>query len=454
MTASASPLRRFAGSSGILALLYGAGTGLTFLVGVMLARFLGPTGYGTYALAMTSATLAGMVTEFGLPVLAMREVGMARADGSWGKVKGLLRWADRALLVLSVVLVAGTWIVLTLSVEDGGSGYLETMLWAVALVPFVAIGKLRSLALLALDRVLASQFPVLLLRPGLFLLGCLGILLATDELTAPVAMAVQVGSAALAMLVSLGLFRRFRPDQIRHAKPEYAVREWLGACLPMGATEGLRLLQGQLGLLLTGALAGTAQAGFYRVADAVTQVTGIVMSIVGTAATPMFARLWREGDKAGLQRLAAAGAAAMFFGGILVGLPIVLGGPWLFALVFGSAFTGSLPLFFILWTGSLATSLLGLALSIANMTGRHLLSTQAFVVIALGNCLLGIVLVPAFGAVGAAVASAVASFIGTLWCAVALRVRTGINATAFNSAWWRWMQGWLQSRIRSRRTDA
>lgn len=449
MSGAASPLRRLLGSSGILALLYGGSAALTFLVGVVLARFLGPAGYGTYALAMTSATLAGMITEFGLPVLVMREVGTARADDSWGKVAGLLHWADRALLVLSVLLVAATWAGVAIFAAERGSDYLATMLWAVALVPFVAIGKLRALALLALDRVLASQFPVLILRPGLFLLGCLGMVLASGKLTASMAMAVQVGSAALAMVVSLALFRRFRPAGLAKARPERAVRDWLGACLPMGLTEGLRLLQGQLGLLLTGALAGTAQAGLYRVADAVTQVTGIVISIVGTAATPMFARLWRETDSTGLQRVAAASAWAMFLGSLALGLPIALGGPWLFPMVFGAGFGASASLFVILWGGSLVTSLLGLTLSVANMTGQHLLSTRAFAVIAVGNLALGALLVPAYGALGAAFASAIASLAGTAYCALALRQRTGIDATAFN----RESRLWLKDRIRFRGTD-
>lgn len=49
----------------------------TLVVGVLLARQLGPFGYGIFALAMTDATLVGMLSEFGSPVPAKREFAAA-----------------------------------------------------------------------------------------------------------------------------------------------------------------------------------------------------------------------------------------------------------------------------------------------------------------------------------------------------------------------------------------
>lgn len=429
-----SPVRHFLRSSGVMALLYGGSVGLTFLVGVLLAQLLGASGYGVYALAMTTATLAGIATEFGLPVLAMRETGTARASGDWSGLKGLLGWADRAIAVLSVVLALGTWAGVWIFAAQGASAYLATLLWAVALVPFVAVGKLRSFVLLALDHTFASQFPVMILRPLLFLIGCGALWWIGGTLAAWQAMAAQVFGAAVAMVIVIWLFRRVRPVELAAARPVRQVRHWLSACLPMGLTEGLRLLQGQLALLLTGALAGTAQAGIYRVADAVAQITALVASVVGTAATPMFARLWREGDRRALQRVAAASAWAMIGGALLIGAPIVLLGDWLFPRLFGADFAASVPVFAVLWCGSLATAVFGLTLAVANMTGEHMLSTRAFGLIAAVNLAAGFWAVTHYGAMGAAAASALGSFVGAAYCAVMLYRRTGINSTAFNRA--------------------
>jgi O-antigen/teichoic acid export membrane protein len=428
-----SPARQFLRSSGTMVLLYAGATGLTFVVGVLLAQMLGPRGYGFYALAMTTGTMVGLVTEFGLPVLAMRETGTARASGEWGRLRGLLHWADRTVLALSALLIVGTYAGYYWFQPAGGSEYLATLIWAVAMVPFVAIAKLRSFVLIALDHVLASQVPTMILRPVFFLAGCGAWLWFAGELAPVAAMAAQAVGAALVMLLIVALYLRHKPPELRTANPEYAVRYWLAACLPMGMTEGLRLLQGQMALLLVGALASASEAGIYRVADAAAAITAMTASIVGTAATPMFGRLWGEQDLAGLQRVASLAAWGMLFGALALGLPLALLGHWLFPLVFGAGFAGSVPVFVVLWLGAIGFACCGLALALATMTGYHVLATQSLGIVAVVNLVLGVVLVPGLGAVGGAVAALAGTIAGNGWCVWQFKRRTGINASLFGT---------------------
>lgn len=428
-----SALRRFARSTGIMTLLYAASTVLGFMVGVMLARLLGASGYGVYAVAMTTATLVGTLTEFGLPVLAMREVGTARSNGTWGRVRGLIAWSDRLILALSAGLILATVAWVTWRPPGSDAVSPAALLWAAALVPFVAIGKLRGFLLLALDQVFASQFPAMVLRPLLFLAGCLAIWGLTGRLEPESALAVQTIAAALVMVLAITLYRRSRPAELVAAKPEKALGDWLSASLPMGLTEGLRLLQGQLALLLVGLLASASQAGIYRVADAIAQVTALIASVAGTAATPLFSKLWGDRDLAGLQRIAVTAAWAMTFGAAALGLPVLLLGPWLFPALFGAEFTASIPVFALLWAGLVAAGAFGLTLALANMTGQHLLATRAFVIIALVNLLSGFVLIPAHGALGGAVGTVAGTLLGTGWCALAYHRRTGLNPTLFQA---------------------
>lgn len=414
-----------------MVLLYAGSTGLSFLSGVLLARMLGADGFGAYALALTTATLVGMMTEFGLPTLLLREASAARANNEWGQVRGLLSWSNRAILVLSFVLITGTWAGHALFAANRSSEYLATLLWSVLLIPFVAFGKLRSNVLLALDHVAGSQVPVMILRPALFLSACAALYFANDHLAPAGAMAAQVFGAAGAMMVIFALYRKNRPDALRSSKPIKEVGKWLATALPMGMTEGLRLLQGQLGLLLVGAMAGTLQAGLYRVADAVAMVTAVFVSVAGTAATPMFGRLWRGGDREGLQRVALLCAMGMTVGTFLLGLPIALAGHVIIPMVFGDQFSRSADVFLVLWLGTTLACSLGHALSLANMTGRHVLATQSFAVIALVNAAIGATVIPRSGAVGAAFATSCGMIAGTLYCTVRLWREDRINTTIY-----------------------
>src|SRR5690606_20786256 len=120
---------------------------------------------------------------------------------------------------------------------------------------------LRGQMLLALGRTVAGQLPVLVLRPGIFLLALAAVWLVQHRIEAPTAMALQVGAALLALLVLIGLWSRHSPEAMRKAAPAYAMREWAGTCLPMGATESLRMLQGQIAIFLLGLFASASEVG-------------------------------------------------------------------------------------------------------------------------------------------------------------------------------------------------
>lgn len=233
------------------------------------------------------------------------------------------------------------------------------------------------------------------------------------------------------MAVIFFFYHKVAPPELATAQPVRAVKSWLATSLPMGMTEGLRLLQGQLGLLLAGALAGTAQAGLYRVADAVAAVTALFVSVASTAATPMFGRLWKAGDRAGLERVTLLASLGVTGGTFLLGLPIVLAGKFILPLVFGAQFGQSYGPFLILWGGIVCASMFGQAFGLANMIGRHVLATQSFAVIAVINVIVGTALIPRHGASGAAVATVCGNLAGVLYCASRLWREERLNPGLF-----------------------
>lgn len=402
---------------------------LTFLIGVLLARQLGPSGYGVYALAMTVAALAGMITEFGLPILAMREFAAAEARHSWGEARGLIRWADRIILGLSTVLLAGYFAAALLFDFAARSAFLTTMLWAALLVPLVGLAKLRGLALLSLGRTFAGQFAVLVLRPGLFALALAVLWLAPGSLGPAQAMAWQVAASAVALLTVTVFFHRNRPATLRSAVAVTRARQWLVAAIPMGMTEGLRLLQGQMAILLLSILANTAVVGIFRVADSAAAICMVPITILNVAASPYFAKLHAAGDKAELQQVVTAVSVVTFLCVAAVSLPLVLFARPLLAFAFGSEFAPSAPAFQLILAGNLLASALGPSAILANMTGQERMVTIATGIAAATVTLTLLLWIPSMGATGAAFAVAFAMIVWTGILAVVIRRRLGIDST-------------------------
>src|SRR5512147_1191794 len=88
--------RRAAGS----ALVRASGVVLTVLSTVVLGRLLGAGEYGAYAYAFSWATVLAIIAVAGTDVLAVREVAKNKADNDPEKLKGVVFWSARLVLLI------------------------------------------------------------------------------------------------------------------------------------------------------------------------------------------------------------------------------------------------------------------------------------------------------------------------------------------------------------------
>ena len=426
-----SPLRQLAASAASLGALNVVGMGITFLVGILLARQLGPGGYGIYALAMSVTALGGMITEFGLPALVMREVAAGQARSDWADARGLSLWADKMVLAMFALLaiIFGAW--WWGWARHSSSEFVATLGWSICLIPVVALAKLRGLALLSFGRTIAGQLPVLVLRPGLFaVLLAIAWFMWPGALSPAQAMMFQVMGALLALAaVTIG-YVRYRPAAFAASAKRYAPRAWLASCLPMAATEGLRLLQGQTALLLLGLFSTTSAAGLYRVADATIAICTVAWSVLATATAPIFAKLFVEKDMRSLSDVLVLVSVASAGSIFAMGLPIALLGSQAFEFAFGGGFGASAAVFVILWVGNIASASMGAITTYANMTGGERQVAAGSLVSMVVSVIISGVLIPIWHERGAAIGTAVGMVVWNGYVLIQMRKRVAMSYSA------------------------
>ena len=115
--------------------------GLAFITTVLLTRLLGPTSYGVYSYVIALVTLLSVPSEFGLPTLVVRETARGIVNQDHEAVQGVWRWSSRTTAIISLVLVLLTIAGLWLFKEPITSPRLITFLWALALVPLIALDR-------------------------------------------------------------------------------------------------------------------------------------------------------------------------------------------------------------------------------------------------------------------------------------------------------------------------
>lgn len=382
---------------------------------VLLARLLGPVGYGVYAFAFALVSLASMPAQAGLPPLLVRETARAQQSGEWGTVRGIWRWANALALTLSLLIAAVGGIGLWVGWAEG-TALRKTLPWALALVPFMALMPIRSASLRGLRHVLAGIFPEQVLRPALFA-GLLAVILVwpVTPFSPSDAMALMVLSSGLAFIVGAWLLQRHRPPEMHEVVPRYRSRAWISAAWPMALTQGFHQFNRHIDVLLLGLLAAVVDVGVYWVAAQGALLVSIGLTALNMVVGPFAARLYAQGERDKLQKLVrrtAQGALAFALPAVLL---FVIVGEELLVTLFGGEFAGAYWPLVILALGQLANVGFGATAMLLNMTGFERDVTRVVAIAAGLNLLLNVALIPLFGVIGAAMATSVSLLFWNVW---------------------------------------
>jgi O-antigen/teichoic acid export membrane protein len=408
-----------------------AGMFFTFLVGVQLARGLGVRGYGYYALAFSIVTIAGIPAQMGLSRLVTREVATSAAASDWPRLFGVLRWADRICMLSSLVIA--TIVVLVTFLVRSDSPLSAAVLFGAPIIPLVALARIRGGALQGLNHVVRGQIPAILLRPALVSLMLFVAHFAGRTLHARAAMGINsLAAAGVLLLANVGLGRRLPPA--RPAEVVRSGRPWLASSIPLALTEGMRVLQGELSILLVGLIAAPAALGLFRIANSTIAMAAAAIPIVLFVALPVIARLHAEHDRARLQRAVTAFAWLQLGGVALLSVPLLLAAEPLLRLVFGAQFVPAANVLRVLALGQIVSAAFGPNAALLNMTHherRVMRAMSVSLVVSLVTIPLGIA---AWGIVGAALASVISMLCWNVMLWSDARRLLSIDTSAFGPA--------------------
>jgi len=354
-----------------------AGMFVSLLVGVQMARYLGPAEYGSYGTMMAVVTMLMVPAQFGMPQLATRDISIFVTKGAMDDAKGAMIWFTAAVFGISgVFALAGIAGCLIWAAEAKESLAL-TCYWGLASIPLLTLGNLGVAMMRGFHRVVAAQIFDALVRPAIIAVLLFVALAAFGRLDASGAMAVQMIAAAATLGLCAWSLWRLTPRELKRAKTVARWRAWAASAVPMTGTELLRALDGQYAVLIFGALASLHDVGIFRLALTVSGLIGLPSTLVNLVVMPYVAQLYASSDTKRLQLIASGSAFAMFASTLIVTIALVLVGKPVIALVFGNTFRDSwLPLVVI----SVAYTIHGFFGSgtvILNMTGHERAVTRA-----------------------------------------------------------------------------
>ena len=382
----------------------------SFLIGIQLARGLGVEGYGIYALSMSILALLAVPVEFGLPQLLVREISANLSNKNWGRMRGAINWSDRVVFSSSAIVVGIVVLVLSGLNKDPVDPLSTTLYVGLALVPIVALGKLRCAVIMGLQRVVRGQVPDTLLRPAIFSLALLITSILAIALSPAWAMVLGCFSAIASLLSAHFLLRTVLPAQAIDVTPQVQAPELLRSTFPMALTEGMRVLQANLAILFLGLLTTTDLVALFRVGASVGIIIGLPATIMNLVVAPSIARLFAEKNHAELQQLLTSASLAMILFTVLLVFPFVLWGDIAIALAFGDGFVAANSVLLIFCLKAVMDGLSGPAAILLNMTGHHSFVSKSAMVSVIILAVSGLPLITFYAAPGAAFATLLSTF--------------------------------------------
>lgn len=383
---------------------------------VVLARMLGPEDYGTYAFVFAIVALFALPVQMGLPTLIVRETATAATLKDWALMRGIWNWSGKIICsasALIVILVSGALLLFPqILVEDRR----EALLWGVWMIPFMALAVAREAALRGLKAIFFSGLPDQVVRPVLLAVFVLvaGAVL-NLRLSATVTMQLALVASMIAFLLGARLLFRARPPELAQEKAiTTKPREWLKVIAPFSLIAGVQLIRENTDILMLGIWYGDADVGLYRIALSIGTLVVFGLVAINMVAQPYIVAAHATGDRQRLQTIAGGVAALSFAAALVIALVIWLEGERVISLLYGGAYADAYLPLAILAAGSLIHAFFGMAGGVLALTGneRTFLWVSIFAVVLniAGNALL----IPSFGNMGAAVATAGSLAIGEI----------------------------------------
>ncbi|KGK91257.1 hypothetical protein DP73_04645 [Desulfosporosinus sp. HMP52] len=407
------------------------GTGLAFILQVVLARILGVNNYGDYMYVLTWVNILVLVGKMGYDTATLKYMPKYEVDQNWGLLKGFLLKSQKGVLIFSSVVTFSILLFAWFNVPKFSSSLRVVFYIGSFLVPALALLQLYGARLRGLKKILVAQVPLQVIRP-LFIMVITGItyILLQRHLTSWFVMTINLVSVLFALWLSIWAFSRNLSPIISNAKPIFKVREWMSTAIPLLVISGMQLVMGQMDIIMLGILIGTDVAGIYSSAQRISTLVIFGLQAVNTMAAPMISELYSSGRIKELQRMVTLASWGIFAVTSIGSLVLIFLGSWILS-IFGQAFIiGYLPLI-ILLIGNIVNALCGSVGFILNMTGNQKISGGIIAGGLVINFLLNLWLIPKWSMTGASIATATTMIYWNIFMVIVVIRKLKINPTIF-----------------------
>ena len=421
---------RFLTTSSLLSMARIAGALAGFVTQIVLARALHASALGVFYSVTSLAAVVGLIAAHGYPAIAPRFMSRYREQGKEGLIAAFVARARRDAALYTTIATAGVLAIAALWPSLSIEARLATAAAALS-IPANAALRLNGSLAAAIRRFQLAYLPDTCIRPFVLLGGIVVLIAAGVTLTASNVTLLLTAVFTAIAFAQYALLRKDLPKSATQvsAAPRRLVRIWRREATPLILVALFTFFFADLDILLVTPLLSSADTAIVGVCLKLALLVGFAVQVAHQVVVPDLADAHARKEHGAIRDVvlkALAFPVAVTLAALVV---VALWGEALLAL-FGPEFTGAKIPLLILLGCQLVRALFGPNVPLLTVLGAQrqnaMLAVAALIVLALSN----VVLAPAYGVLGAALAVAVATVFWLAACSIVLARLSGLRTDA------------------------
>lgn len=424
-----------------------------FFSQILLARSLGVTGFGEYALAITWLQVLTVLTKLGLDNASLRYVSEFTTRHESEKLIRFTQDSFRASFLVSItvmlLMLATTWM-LRRSIGDEITGGLMI---ASLMIPLMSLRQIQEACLRGIGLLFESQIATAVWPWILCVLSLLAWNLSRSGISSQLAIGLHLVAICVVFLLVSNFYRQSPlslklPDDVdangktwrsqrrqrkavesQNAAVQVMRRQWSYTAMAFLLAEVLIVLKSRACLALAGIMLDREAVGLYGAMEKFADVSVLATQSLGLVIAPQFASLHAAGNYPEMRRLMKQGQILCLCTTLPVALVMALFGDWIFALL-GPGYRDGWTVLMALLASTCIASFSGPAAYVLQMTGRERIMLVITAASAATNLMLSIFLMQFYGLVGLGIAQMATSLVWMAGVRYSLSFHPAWQATA------------------------
>lgn len=374
-------------------------------VSIFLGRTIGAEGLGIINLSNRVVTLIMILCLIGMRQVLIKKTAIGYSKKDWqviGDSMYTAYWINGgvSIIVSFILILAAPWISNFIFNEPRLT--IPLTIAIIAMTPQV-FSRIISAGLIGYRKIWQSNLVDQTLSSIVLGLFIIVFWLFDFEITI-VRVAIFYGIARIVVMLSISLYwsRLFQHKLTRKFIP----RTLLKTSLPLLVVSTTNVVAANADIILLGWLGNTAQVGLYTVASRIAMLTGFFLQVTNSAISPKLAALFAEGKTKEMEKMMQRITLGL---SVIAIIPLILfiffGGTILS--IWGLEFKDAYWILIILSIGQFFNIATGASGFLLIMCGYEKMQGYISIIFVAINLILNIFLIRIYGAIGAAIASAI-----------------------------------------------